>query len=213
MLKDGAKSIIKHGIGKALDFGTDLAKNKIGQVVDYGAAKAGDFARKKINKFAGLGDGLYMGGSVSTSHVKQLKAMERMHGRGFFGDLLKTAGHGGVDFLANKLGGGMGGATTAQWKQLGVMHDKYGSGFFGDLIKTVAHGGVDFLANKLGGDAKVGDGMFGDIMKGIAHGGIDILANTLGGAVNPLANPNEALRASLFQKKVPIRAGSGLYQP
>lgn len=135
----------------------------------------------------------------------------------------------GADFVSGKLTGAVKQGNRFVKKKIGVQE---GEGWLGKLAKKAAHGGVDFVGDMLGVGAKPanrrptgparraepmqdvqgGAGWIGKLGKKIAHGGVDFVGDMLGVGVapNPKANTNEALRAAMFQKKVPVAAGSGL---
>ena len=81
-----------------------------------------------------------------------------------------------------------------------------------DYISDKVHQGARYVKKKIGVDQQ-GKGWLGKLGKKMAHGGVDFVGDMLGvgGALpNPYANTNEALRAAMFQKKVPVAVGSGL---
>lgn len=212
--KDLAKPALRKGLDFALTKGKDFAQDKIEKLAGIhdeqkGQGWLGDLGRKlghgavdlAANALGGniLGDiGDLIGLGVSPVEHRHLKAMHKMHGAGWLGDLAKKIAHGGVDFVADKLGGsvreGARPATAAQIRQLRAMEAQHGAGWLSSTLRSIAHGGVDLAANALGG----------------AVGAMQVQPKMI---PNPHYNPNEELRAALLQKKVPIKSGSGLYLP
>ena len=239
LLKDGfhlLKPVIKQGVGKALDYGVgkakDFAQSKIEGVIDRVGNGTAPPEAVKIATRNGTRGGLTWGGmgvanmknpwhpwsgmGLTKTEEGQLHRMAAMHGEGFFGDLVKKVAHGGIDFLADKIGGGIAGQspTPVQHRQLSAIYKKHGKGFFGDLVKKIAHGGVDVLGSVLGGSAKPAKKLSAVQMERLhelhGEGFFDKIAGLFGGAA---MEPNEALRKAIFEKKVPIKSGSGLNLP
>lgn len=172
---------------------------------------------KRIQKAYAAGKGCKL--KLSAAQVRHMA----QKGSGRFTDILKS----GYNFLKPSLRQGLSkgmdyGKNYVENKIADVAGlNQQGKGWFGNLLRGAAHGVVDIGANLLGGHANMhpvaparraqkGKGWMKDLGKKIAHGGIDFIADRVGGDVqpNPHANPNEALRAAMFQKKVVV--GSGL---
>jgi len=201
-----------------------LSPAQVKMMAQKGSGRFTDMLRQGYNMAKpALRSGLKAGVAFGARKLEdKIADAAQLEGEGFFGDVLKKVAHGGVDLVASQLGagakkGGWIGSDIFGGKVKPAKRKQQGKGFFGNVLKKVAHGGVDLIANQLGGKVKPppkrkqqGKGFFGDIGKKLAHGGVDLIANQLGAGVpNPRANPNEGLRAALYQKKV----GAGLYLP
>jgi hypothetical protein len=174
------KPIVRAGVAKGIDMGADFVSGKLADGVKQGSR----YVKKKVG-------------------VDQ-------EGNGWLGKLGKKIAHGGVDFVGDMLGVGAvdpgmivpvgkpkkprvgSGARPANVRKPGPARTKgalvaseqmEGAGWLGKLGKKLAHGGVDFVGDMMGVGASI---------------------------PNPHANTNEALRAAMFQKKVPVAVGSGL---
>jgi len=184
------KLMAQRGSGRFTDFlkaGYEIAKPGLRLAL----AKGANMAENAVADRTGLNDAPQAYGAAP--HV----------GEGFFGDLLKSAAHGGVDLVANKLGAGIRKPRARKPKTGGWI----GSDIFGGAV------GQNTMGMAMpAGKSQRGQGFFGNILKQVAHGGVDLVANKLGAgvAVNPRSTPNEGLRAALFQKKV--ISGGGLFQ-
>ena len=178
---------------------------------------------RRIEKAHASGKGCLL--KLSPAQVK----MMAQKGSGRFTDLLRQGYNMAKPALRSGLKAGVAFGARKLEDKIADAAQLEGEGFFGDVLKKVAHGGVDLVASQLGAGAKKGGwigsdifggkvkpvrqqgkGFFGNVLKKVAHGGVDLIANQLGAGIpNPRANPNEGLRAALYQKKV----GAGLYLP
>ena len=192
---DIAKPAAKAAARTGLNMGMNLAKRGGEKLLQKGV----DMAQSKLEDLFGIkqGSGLFVGTSVTPTQMSKLEQLHAHHGSGFLSGLLGSFGLGIEPHHRTFV-------------------EQRGKGWLGSLLKKGAHGLVDVAAGALGGHARPqGRGFFGKLLRKGAHGLVDVAADTLGGAVrpNPLANPNEGLQAALFQKKVPILGGRGLYVP
>ena len=173
-----------------------LSSAQVKMMAQKGSGRFTDLLRKGYNMAKPLlRAGLKKGISYGANRLEQgISDAAHLEGEGFFRDLAKNAAHAGIDYIA---GSGMGVPLPGQY------HPRtggwFGSDVFGGKVKP----------------AKKGQGFFGNLAKKAAHAGVDFVADTVGAGVepNPRANANEGLRAALFQKKVAIKAGKGLYLP
>jgi hypothetical protein len=168
--------------------------------------------KKKIEKAMAAGRGCQL--KLSAAQIKHMA----QKGSGRFTDFLRSGVSAGVDLLKPMVKAGVAkgidmgadivakkgskfikdkvglGARPANKRPTGPARpfvpivDQDGNGWLGKLARKAAHGGVDFIGDMMGVGAATGRPV----------------------APNPNANPNEALRAAMFQKKVPVAAGSGL---
>ena len=178
-----------------------LSPAQVKMMAQKGSGRFTDMLRKGYNMAkpmlrAGLKKGIAYGASKLEQGISDAAHLD---GEGFFGNLAKKAAHAGIDFVADRVGAGMGVPLAGQ------VHPHVGgwvgSDIFGGKVKP----------GKKGKKGQKGKGFFGDLAKSAAHAGVDYLVDKSGAGLdpNPRANPNEGLRAALFQKKV----GKGLYLP
>ena len=185
-----------------------LSAAQIKHMAQKGNGRFTDYLRSGVNYIkpivrAGVAKGIDAGADFvskqGSRYVKKKLGVQQ--GDGWLGKLGKKLAHGGIDFVGDMLGVGAvdpgkprvgSGARPANVRKPGPARTKgalvaseqmEGAGWLGKLGKKMAHGGVDFVGDMMG----------------------------VGAAIpNPHANTNEALRAAMFQKKVPVAVGSGL---
>lgn len=199
-----AKPALRSGLKSALNLGKDFIENKIVKaanlegdgwfsdilrrgahgVVDFVADKAGGGIAEDEAK-AGLRGFLT---DAMKRDIQALQKVRQQQGSGWFSNLVKGLAHGGVDLIANAVGGALIRPPPAQLRVLQDLADRRGHKW---LTSTAAR--LD------------GDGFFSSLFGGAIVEGAPKQAN-IGAA-------NEALRASLFQKKVNLDQGSGLRLP
>ena len=175
---------------------------------------------RKVQKALASNKGCLL--KLSATQLKQ----SALHGTGFVSDAIRWGIKKGTPYAgdAAKMGVQLAGDTLADW----VAPQQKGKGWLGDAGRWLGHTAVDGLATALGGDLKPrgrparvnprppakmvmdGEGWLHDAGRWLGHRAVDGVATALGGDIqpNPLANPNEGLRAALYQKKV--RLGRGL---
>ena len=176
-----------------------LSPAQVKMMAQKGSGRFTDMLRKGYDMAkpllrAGLKKGIAYGADKLEKGISDAAHLE---GKGFFGDLAKSAAHAGIDYLVDKSGAGVG--HRHHHHQAGGW---VGSDVFGGKVKP----------GKKGKKGKMhGKGFFGDLAKSAAHAGVDYLVDKSGaGLPNPRSNPNEGLQAALFQKKVGSM-GKGLY--
>jgi len=170
---------------------------------------------KKIEKAMAAGKGCQL--KLSAAQIRHMA----QKGSGRFTDYLRSGVNAGVSLLKPIVRAGVAkGIDMGTDFVTGKISDQVKKG--GKFIKgKVGVGSGARPANKRPtGPARPfvpflpqeGDGWLGKLGKKLAHGGVDFVGDMLGvGAMpNPNSNPNEALRAAMFQKNVPVAAGSGL---
>ena len=173
-----------------------LSSAQVKMMAQKGSGRFTDMLRKGYDMAkpvlrAGLKKGIAYGASKLEQGISDAAHLD---GEGFFGNLAKKAAHAGIDFVADRVGAGVGHHHHHHHQAGGWV----GSDIFGGKVKP-------------GKKGQRGKGFFGDLAKSAAHAGVDYVVDKSGaGLPNPRANPNEGLRAALFQKKVGSM-GKGLY--
>ena len=182
-----------------------LSAAQVKMMAQKGSGRFTDLLRKGYSMAKPLlRAGLKKGISYGAKRLEQgISDAANLEGEGFFGNLARNVAHAGVDVIANSVGAGMGVPLPGQIHP----HQVHVGGWFGSDV----FGGKIKPARK----TKMGKGFFGNLAKKAAHAGVDFVADSVGAGVdpNPRSNANEGLRAALFQKKVAIKAGKGLYLP
>lgn len=189
------KMMAQKGSGRFSDYlrqGYDFVKPTIRAGARAGLSAGRQLAEKKMS-------------GALTAAEKRIAQAAGLEGSGFFSNLARRAAHGGIDIVADQLGGAL------PRPKKGVAVAQAGSGWLSNATFGMLGDGANMRPARPARAYQGGKGFFSNLARRAAHGGVDIIANQLGGAVpNPHANPNEALRGALFQKKVAV--GSGLRQ-